>query len=156
MDFRRNTNHEFTAIGMGWQWFWHALIVFLKIEGLADGTTISIDDWVTISEDGVYAILHSMFENIYTESPILSEANGNYLAHPVSGIIYWQKLETVNESKDSPAMLRISPASYIMSPQIVVPYNLTVEQLLEWLIIEPTEDWFDLFQEEMKTMLHGS
>jgi hypothetical protein len=88
--------------------------------------------------DGLYSIVQAFPQK------------NQQLAHPASHLIYKSQLTSSSEGKIDLDLVKVDPM--FRGPLISVPYDLSADEQLEWLIIEPRHRRNKIFRKKMKEM----
>ena len=116
-----------------------------------------------IQSDGIYAIICSVEQSLYSEpDQTLAARKGhlNYLAHQTAKIVYCSELvhnhhvpigrtELIKE----PTLYLVNVEDTFVSPVIAVPYDLSDTDQIGWLFIEPVDKFLEILRTVMREMI---
>ena len=125
----------------------------------------------SIKGSGFYLLINSLVKSIYTQyqEPGFLKVGGqqkNYLAHEVSNIVYWSKVQ--QDKNTLIPKLRIAAVPMLKEPCIVVPFDFgdkpnddsktegsqcPWKQCIERLIVEPSYKWKEACVDAMEARL---
>ena len=139
------------------------LIVYIQFDDFFLNPTYTLPDFFFIDCAGTYAVIESLIESIFAFPPTKCTQFKNlpdYFVHPSCNIVYWSSIEQEDQSNQASnynaAKLYVVPTNYIVSSQIVVPYDLDNPDGPERMIVAPMKDWMDAFMQEMRFRIDNS